>query len=551
VIITSNTHPISITLTESHAIMRVGFHHRGLAKSNKFRWNPEQKHWHMPRRIFELLRDDLQITLDLEFPEDGSIIEGEILEEYPDHPLLANLSLKMQPYQYQLEGINYALYNNYCIIGDEMGLGKTLQAIAIATLTEQKVVVVCPAFLKLNWEREVKKFSHLSVFVLENNKQKPDEDAEAIIINYEQMAKFPNLFQRRLWIFDESHYLKNRQAKRTKTWGRYLKKYQPDRMILLSGTPIKNRTLEFYTALAACSLSPVDCGIRVQECADFCNQQKFSAFFSRENKSQFGSSYSGYRNLKILREVMRKKYIRHNVKDHLKELPPLIRRKIAYDGIPESEKLDEKLKQVLEYIGQKAKMSEAIATIKRGAACLKVPGTVSFLLEILDSGEPVGVFTDHVDSAEAIAEAIEKNGYKVGLVTGKTPMKRRDEYTQAFQSGKIDAFVATIGAASVGITLTRSRHCIFNDLPWVPSDFMQAEKRYHRIGQQNTVFVSVIVAPGLDEYIVDTLLEKSDTLSHVLTGGKHKLLSFEEVENADTKCSTITDHILELAKMAL
>lgn len=535
-IVTSESFPLTISIDNNIAVMKVSFDDRHLAKNNGFKWNPDKKCWYMDGRYFALKRGELTENLSLVFPE-GCGTEAK--ESYGKHPLLDSClaSLKMKPYPYQIDGINYALHNNYCVIGDEMGLGKSFQSIAVAKATRgnDKIVVCCPAFLKYNWSREVSKFTDMTSFVVKNKKNLPEalkSKADVLIINYEMLEHAEDIFTiSNVWIFDEAHALKNVRAKRTKFFAKYLKKDKPERLMLLSGTPIKNRVTEFYSLLSACSLSPVDCGIRIQDCGEFSTQWKFNQFFSHEVKTRFGTEFKGTKNIEVLRKVMVKKYIRHNVGEHLKELPPLIRNKIAYDDIPAADlkALDAELAEAVKAIGTKAAMSSAIASIKKGAAVLKVPGTVGHVLSLLEAGEPVGVFTDHVDSAEAIAEAIKAAGFSACCITGKTPMDTRDGFVQAFQGGEIEAFVATIGAASTGLTLTRSRHCVFNDLPWVPSDFMQAEKRYHRIGQANTVFVSVLVAPGLDEYIVDMLLEKAAVMSTVLTEGKQKLLDFREV----------------------
>ena len=61
---------------------------------------------------------------------------------------------------YQKAGIAFAHARASVLFGDEMGLGKTIQAIGLlnADPTLRRVLVVCPASLKLNWRRELEKW---------------------------------------------------------------------------------------------------------------------------------------------------------------------------------------------------------------------------------------------------------------------------------------------------------------------------------------------------------------------------------------------------------
>ena len=68
-------------------------------------------------------------------------------------------NLLIEPYEYQKEGIAYALEKKRCILGDEQGLGKTVEAIGLLTATRAfPALVICPASLKINWQRELRKF---------------------------------------------------------------------------------------------------------------------------------------------------------------------------------------------------------------------------------------------------------------------------------------------------------------------------------------------------------------------------------------------------------
>ena len=147
------------------------------------------------------------------------------------------------------------------------------------------------------------------------------------------------------------------------------------------------------------------------------------------------------------------------------------------------------------------------------SALLKVPYTVQFVQGIIESGQQVVVFSDHVHTTELIGAKFGKDG---ATITGKTPVQERDRIVQRFQRGEIKVLAATTGTMSAGWTLTSAAHAVFNDLPWVPGDFLQAIKRIHRIGQKSKCFIYNIVTTQLDQMIMATLKEKTKVLSEAI-----------------------------------
>lgn len=77
--------------------------------------------------------------------------------------------LKVEPYDYQKEGIAYALIHKRCFFGDEPGLGKTMQAIGTVSIAKAwPCLIVCPSGLKLNWQREFMKFAGIQAVILDD-----------------------------------------------------------------------------------------------------------------------------------------------------------------------------------------------------------------------------------------------------------------------------------------------------------------------------------------------------------------------------------------------
>jgi SWI/SNF-related matrix-associated actin-dependent regulator 1 of chromatin subfamily A len=188
-------------------------------------------------------------------------------------------NLLIEPYDYQKQGIAYALEEKRCILGDEQGLGKTIEAIGLLTASNAlPALVICPASLKINWQRELKKFGGLSAVILDDKNRavfphywqtkKRDGRAlgEVFICNYESLRKFfvtrvkregrftmksiefserINMF--RSVIIDESHKCKNKGTQQSKFVQGICqgKEY----VLCLTGTPVVNNNIDLIQQL--------------------------------------------------------------------------------------------------------------------------------------------------------------------------------------------------------------------------------------------------------------------------------------------------------------
>ena len=398
-------------------------------------------------------------------------------------------------YPFQKDGVEYALSHHYSINACEMGLGKTIQAIAVMVKTGLKTIVVCPAYLKQNWVDEIKKFSNITNYE---------------IFSYESFTK-NSVSPADLIIFDEAHYLKNMTAKRTKKAHNFIKRSLPEYLLLLSGTPIKNRVTEFYSLLKLVSYNPKGTsGIPlIKSFGNFAN-----ALCDRETVYlPYGGrifKYSGLKDRQLLLKYLKGKYFRRLASEEL-ELPSLVYTAFPYQHVPGG-KLNEELAADFDGNGGH------ISTAKKDMAVHKAPFTAKLVNELLEQGErPVIVFTDHIDSAKLIGEILEKQKHAVDVITGSTCSTSRINLVKNLQEkDNIDVLVCTIGSMSTGFTMTKANRIIFNDLSWCPADNDQATARIYRIGQSKTCFVSTVYCPGIDERINKTLQGKKDTLNEAL-----------------------------------
>jgi SWI/SNF-related matrix-associated actin-dependent regulator of chromatin subfamily A-like protein 1 len=398
-------------------------------------------------------------------------------------------------YPFQLEAVEFGLKHHYHINASEMGLGKSLMAIETVNRTGLYPAIFCPAFLKGTWEHEMRRWGRVYV------------DRYAIT-PYTQLDKFDTASN--FWIADECHYLKNPKAKRTQLFYELLKHHKPKYFIGLTGTPIKNRVPDFWTLLAFCQLNPLNTSGKKLEgdlskyfafSRHFCHTQEFKVSGRRVEK------FLGIKQERIpeLKALLKDKYIKYRVEDVLSDLPEMTRKDIYLDMSPVPGLHDEFNAYTN---GRKINITAKVLSAK-----LKAPHTVEYCKEIIENGSgPLLIFSDHVDAAALIQDRLPRSA----LITGKTPMPDRQDICDRFQARKLDVIVATIGALSVGVTLTAASHVVFNDLSWVPADNLQAEKRIHRIGQKNACFAHYIDSSETDTYIRRMLMDKIDTIRKAL-----------------------------------
>ena len=119
---------------------------------------------------------------------------------------------------FQRAGIELCLTPGDKILGDEMGLGKTIMAIGVANaLCARRVLVVCPASLKINWKQEIDVWKTEDVPATILDKRAMVVPVGFVIINYEMLPQIHKLLDLKwdLLIFDEAHFLKNASSQRT------------------------------------------------------------------------------------------------------------------------------------------------------------------------------------------------------------------------------------------------------------------------------------------------------------------------------------------------
>lgn len=503
------------------------------------KWNVEGKFWTAPLSIeaVETLREAGFILSD-NLVEYIAKLEAPIAS--PESIVIPGLGGKLMPFQQ--EGVAFAeSREGRVLIADEQGLGKTVQALAWLQLHPEArpAVVVCPASLKLNWEREANKWiSNPKVQVLQGTDNTQPLFGEIIIINYdilgnsiekytdERGKKHTRELMGTGWvdvlisygvstvIIDECQYIKNNGTMRTNGTKRLGK--QAEHVIGLSGTPIESRPVEFFNILQLINKDIMP------------NWWSFVNKYCGAKKQFFGWDFSGASNTLELHELLTKTIMVRRLKaDVLPELPDK-----QYGYIPMEmdnwQTYREAQNGFLQYIAETRGMDAAkkasnaqhlakIEALKQLAVAGKLKQSISWIQDRIEAGDKLVVFAVHKAVIEALMDKFTGKAVKVD---GSVSSSQRQQAVDQFQNDEsIRLFVGNIKAAGVGLTLTASSTVVFLELPWTSSDLSQAEDRCHRIGQKSSVNVYYLLASGtIEEDIAELLDNKRQVLDSVLDG---------------------------------
>lgn len=460
----------------------------------------------------------------------------------------------MELFQHQKEGIIFLKEKGKAILADEMGLGKTRQAIiAAGDESDEAILVVCPASLKINWEREIHiVYPEDRVAVLQGGDVEEamaeSDQAAWIVINYDILAKHQDWLAQ--WaqegrietgIFDEFHYAKDTKAIRTKaslTIAQYLK-----RIFGLTGTPVLNRPIEMFSMLRAIqhplawnpekSLPKLRRDYSVRYC-----DGKLRIIFRRGGGVMRFWEEKGATRLPELRELTREVFLRRT-KEEVLDLPAKIVSVVDVQLTPEDQKeYDTAWEQYLDYVAANPLKKDLegilnaqglveLTKLKQVCSLSKVKRIVADIDNMVEQGTKVIVFSQYTETIRQIAAALREKKIGTVTLTGENDMQERQEAVDGFQKNDdIMAFVANIKAGGIGLTLTAASHVIFADMEWSPELHRQAEDRAHRIGQTGTVNVYYYVAEKtIEEDIIDILTSKQETIG-ALTGGETTIKPF-------------------------
>ena len=540
------TTPTYLTRDGGAIIWTGPFETRDVAKSAGMRWNADWRRWtttdlsvaaKLCRYADETLRPELETLADAhaEAVTASRAEDADLTIPVPD-------GLAYRPFQ--KAGIAYASQRQATLLGDEMGLGKTVQVAGLLNLRPEirRVVIICPATLRLNWQRELERWLVTTRTIgIATTKVWPDTDIVIANFDVAWRKRVVEHLHAETWdlaVVDEAHFCKNPKAKRTQAIvgsDRDGGGIRATVRLVLTGTPIPNRPVELFAPLRWLDPS-VTFWAYVQR---FCNARN----------GRFGWDFSGASNLGILQDELRSSVMVRRLKqDVLTELPAKERQVVEVppangdagavraeqvlvtrhkaqitalsEAVMRAEASDDDSDYdmaVLRLIDARRVAFDELSVVRHQTSVAKVPTVVAHVTALLDGGvEKVVLFGHHHDVISGLRAGL--GDYDPVVVTGKTPLAARQAAVDRFQTTPdCRVFLGSIGACGTGITLTAASHVVFAELDWTPANVTQAEDRCHRIGQRGSVLVQhIVLAESIDVRMAKTLVRKQSVLDRAL-----------------------------------
>ncbi|MFD7132202.1 DEAD/DEAH box helicase [Streptomyces sp. NPDC059894] len=454
---------------------------------------------------------------------------------------------------YQLRGLAWldlmtSLGLGGCL-ADDMGLGKTVTVIALhlKRARPEPTLVVCPASLLGNWQREITRFAPGVPVRRFHGADRSLDDLSGgfVLTTYGTMRSAAPTLARQPWgmvVADEAQHVKNPYSATAKA----LHTLPSPARVALTGTPVENNLSELWALLDWTTpglLGPLK-SFRARHARAVENGEDQEAverlarlvrpFLLRRRKSDPG----------IVPELPPKTETDHPVpltREQAALYEAVVRESMAAigtaDGIARRGlvlKLLGALKQICDHPALYLK-EESPAT---GDALAARSGKLALLDELLDTllaedGSAL-VFTQYVGMARLITAHLAGRAVPVDLLHGGTPVPERERMVDRFQSGATPVLVLSLKAAGTGLNLTRAGHVVHFDRWWNPAVEEQATDRAYRIGQTQPVQVHRLITEGTVEDRIAEMLESKRALSDAILGtGEAALTELTDRELSD------------------
>ncbi|MFI6291130.1 DEAD/DEAH box helicase [Nonomuraea sp. NPDC050790] len=449
---------------------------------------------------------------------------------------------------YQVRGLRWLARMTSLGLGaclaDDMGLGKTITLIALHLhLREHRqsgpTLVVCPASLLGNWEREIGKFAP-GVPVRRYHGTNRDLSEEGFVLTtYGTMRLDAEKLAAHPWgmvVADEAQHVKNPASSTAKA----LREIPAAARVALTGTPVENNLSELWAVLDW--TTPGLLG----------SLARFRARWAKPVES--GDTQAAERLAKLVGPFLLRR--RKSDPGIAPELPPKTETDRPAPLTTEQAALYEAVvREIMAQIAEADGMARRGLIVKLLTGLKQIcnhpaqylheatpqltgrSGKLELLDELLDTitaeDGAVLVFTQYVAMARLLEKHLAGRGVASQLLHGGTPVPRREEMVRRFQDGEVPVFLLSLKAAGTGLNLTRADHVIHYDRWWNPAVEDQATDRAYRIGQTRPVQVHRLITEGtIEDRIAEMLAAKRSLAEAVLAGGEAALTELTDAELA-------------------
>lgn len=531
------------------------------------RYIGDGKYWEVATNDAQYLRimaqwaKEKNLVRQVRWMKDDEPVES--YEPLPMPQLTVPHNLLVAPYEYQKEGIAYALAKKRCIMGDEPGLGKTAQAIGTLTASGAfPALVICPASLKVNWQREFKRFGGIDSVILDDKNRAVWQNilrmkrmdgrpmAQVVITNYESLKKYfvrrhirqerftlkSVIFDERINLFrsviiDESHKCKSSHTQQSK----YVQGIAEGKeyVLELTGTPVVNNNEDLIQQLRI--MNRLD---------DFGGYQRFIARYCQGlNKS----SHVKELNMR-LRTLC---FFRRQKKDVLTQLPDKTRTYLV-TSISNEREYQAAERDVIKYLkdyknADDEKLHRAIRgdimvrmnILKQVSARGKIESACEVIHNTIDGGQKLIVFC----FLKEVVAALKREFPQAVTVTGDDNDRQKQASVDKFQENEdCKLIILNYRSGGTGLTLTAASNVLFVEFPWTFADCCQAEDRAHRNGQKNAVTCTYLLGDGtIDEYMYN-LIQTKKNIANGVTGTE------DDVEEKISQSDMVLNAALDIFK---
>lgn len=414
------------------------------------------------------------------------------------------MTLALQPQQ--IKALDWLREHPKGWVAMEQGLGKT--RVAIEDMKGPSLVVV-PAFLRLNWMRELETWKPGINAKLVTKQTGFQRGADVYVMSYEAAAILVPPTGIETLILDESRFVKNHKADRTKRCMHLAKKIP--RVRLLDGTPMPNRPAELWSmasAIGATRLVWREWGFR---------------YCAGRIGGWGGYDFRGISNADELREWWAQWAFRMT-KEEVGGLPDKSRRLVLLDGEPSVRERAFDLSEIRRNPNPTAFVGLAEVMHKHGER--KVPAATAYVQSLIDDNGPILVTARHKSVIDAMAGHLTKLNRKVGKITGETPMEAREKLVAAFNGRQIDVLIGNTRAMGAGLTLTGGHYGVSVEAEWSYGANQQVEDRLHRIGQtKNVQWDYLVVDRSIDYDVVRSIMLKEHNIERVMDDESREALA--------------------------
>ncbi len=441
------------------------------------------------------------------------------------------------------------------ILADDMGLGKTLQSLTfLSTLKKEgkldKALVIIPASLVFGWKKECEKFTpdlKLRIFegrsefkTFETDESDPGvegsvdtskmtfdfSDADVVLCTYHLLTLYTDYFKNQKWnivIFDEAQNLKTLSTKRYEA----AKQIQSQFKMALTGTPLENHLIEFYSILNI--VVPGSLGGLSQFKADYNPEKK--DFVER---------------VQFLKLKLKPLVLRRKKQEVLKELSEKSETTIEVPFIKKQKDLYKKIalswnQTVQESVTQegvgKSQMAMLTALLRLRQVCSdpagipdvkfpEVPPKLELVAdrieELVEEGHSVVVFTQFIATLQRVEGLFSEKKISFNVLHGSLSRKAREQALEDFNvehsEGQGKVLLMTLKTGGVGLNLTKASYVFHLDPWWNPAAENQASDRVHRIGQKKSVFVYRLIMKESVEEKMELLKARKSKLFNDVFG---------------------------------